>query len=536
MPGTLITPEGHGPTGPSALDPRIQIVRFQGPSGLGVEVLAPAPTPVPVGDGGGIATVGLERGVGYRLRLTNITQRPGAELFPVIEVVGHLHRPLEIDPAKYPIRVVFSDEELWDVVDRGRLLTKVIYLEDPEQAIPVKLPKDQIPVVTLNPTEQPLRVAQALGRVMAIVRIGGRRPTVEEINAGATGDVGLDAVAALGSGHCPFTCSSGDPCPLPCGPVCGTPPPPGRPWLPRDEYLCDGGDQGKPASVAGDGNLTGIDPRDAVMKFDIGLADRTKHRVLPTNRVCVYAPRFAEVKISTGTNQAVEVHGASLNRSLDKFAFAESRSHSRRLVQNQSPELARERRRAEDLDGRVFAEENSDLRGVDQYHNVQQVRIGSQKQSAEVARARMKPAQFKERLRLDAIKTAESAVMTGLVEGASQAVMSWQPHVMTGIETPPDRPGMAIIKRVSATEAEPGDTLTFVITYRNMGNTPIRSASIRDSLLPRLEYVKGSAKGPKGTAFSTAENRVGSTELKWDLPGVIEPGASGEVSFQAIVR
>ena len=98
--------------------------------------------------------------------------------------------------------MIFTDEELWDVVDRGRLVTKVIYLEEPEQAIPIKLAKDQIPVVTLNPTEQPLKVAEALGRVMAIVRIGGRRPTVEEINAGATGDLGLDAVAA--AGRCPL--------------------------------------------------------------------------------------------------------------------------------------------------------------------------------------------------------------------------------------------------------------------------------------------------------------------------------------------
>ncbi len=36
-------------------------------------------------------------------------------------------------------------------------MTKVIYLEDPDQAIPFKLPKDQVPVLTLNPTEPPLR-------------------------------------------------------------------------------------------------------------------------------------------------------------------------------------------------------------------------------------------------------------------------------------------------------------------------------------------------------------------------------------------
>ena len=35
-----------------------------------------------------------------------------------------------------------------DVADRGRLVTQVVYLEDPEQALPITLPKDEIPVVT----------------------------------------------------------------------------------------------------------------------------------------------------------------------------------------------------------------------------------------------------------------------------------------------------------------------------------------------------------------------------------------------------
>ena len=48
---------------------------------------------------------GLKRGVGYRLRIANIPERPGVEVFPVVEVVGHLHRPEGIDPGKYPIRV-----------------------------------------------------------------------------------------------------------------------------------------------------------------------------------------------------------------------------------------------------------------------------------------------------------------------------------------------------------------------------------------------------------------------------------------------
>ena len=89
---------------------------------------------------------------------------------------------------------------------------------------------------------------------------------------------------------------------------------------------------------------------------------------------------------------------------------------------------------------------------------------------------------------------------------------------------------------MSAAEAEPGETLTYAIVYRNMGNTPIRSVSIVDSLLPRLEYKAGTASGPEGTNFTTAVNRVGAMELRWELPGVLAPGATGYVSFQAIVR
>ncbi len=105
-----------------------------------------------------------------------------------------------------------------------------------------------------------------------------------------------------------------------------------------------------------------------------------------------------------------------------------------------------------------------------------------------------------------------------------------------GVESPPERPGLAVVKRVSTGEAEAGDVVTYVIEYRNMGNTPIREVAIVDSLLPRLGYVRGTAHGPKGTTFTADENRVGSTELKWILPGAVPPGVAGHVSFQAVVR
>jgi uncharacterized repeat protein (TIGR01451 family) len=540
-PGTAVVGPGAAVVGPAAapgasgLDPEVQIVRFQGPAGLTVEVLAPAPEPVPIGDGGGLVTTGLRRGVGYRLRLSNIPNRPGVELYPVIEIVGHLHRPEGIDPAKYPIRVVFSQEDLDDNTDRKRLITKVIYLEDPDQAIPFRVAKDQVSALTLNPSEQPLRIASALGRPIAIVRMGVREPTAEEIQAGAAGDLGLDYAMSLGQGRCPYLTVSGVPCSLPCGPPC-TPPPPPKPTLPRDEYLCDGGDRGMRAAASGDAHVVGVEPRDTVVGFDIGLTPLARTRVLPTNIVCVYAPRFAEVRVPTGPTANVDIQTVITDKWRFKAAQTSGEAVAKRLVQNQDAELARGRARATAYRGRVQVGEDSSNRAIAAFQAPTLMITNLQTQKPELSRNRQQPVQIYERLRLEGIKTAQTPIVSALYQGTSESVKVWNPHIMTGVEVPPNRPGLAVIKRVSAAEAEPGDTLTYVILYRNMGNTPIRAVSIVDSLLPRLEYVKGSARGPERTRFTTEMNRVGSTELRWELPGILAPGASGYVSFQVIVR
>ena len=306
--------------------------------------------------------------------------------------------------------------------------------------------------------------------------------------------------------------------------------------MPRDEYLCDGGDRGVPAAAGPDREIGGVEPRDAVVGFDIGLRAAAKPRVLPTNVVCVYAPRFAEVRVSTGTNQNIDIQTTKTNKLIAKYSESSSTAGPKRLVQNQAAELARARSRAAAQRGRLLADEESNSRAASGFAASTLLATNLQKQSAELARNRQKPSLMKEKIRLDGIKSAESTVVTGIAQGASQTVKVWGPHSMTGVETPPNRPGLAVIKRVSAVEAEPGDTLTYVITYRNMGNTPIRTVTIVDSLLPRLEYVKGTSRGPEATNFTTAMNRVGSTELRWELPGFLAPGATGQVSFNVIVR
>lgn len=554
--------------GVQSLPPEIQVVRFSGPEGAILEVLGPSPTPVSIGDGKGLATVGLKVGVAYRLRLSNLPNRPEVELFPIIELVGHLHRPAQIDPSRFPIRVSFEDEDLIEAVDRGRMVTQVVYLEDPELALPLDTVKDETPVVTVTPAEDPRQVAAALGRVMAIVRLGGRRPTPEEINLEMVGFAADGVVMA-----CPFVGPTGHSCGLPCGPVCGTPPAPGRPWLPSDEYLCDGGDRANPVQFGGDGGLRGIDPRDAVIRFRGATLDEVRPqiealrermerneisaeqfriqadriarsteraegrpRVLPTNVVCIYAPRFAAVRSSIGPDATVKVQGTDLARLAQREQMSAARQGPKRIAQRQNAEIGRHRSRASGLAGRVFAGESSELRVLSGYENSTVIAGNVLVQGPETSKTRQKPSTTQINALAARLDLEQKVAVTGIIEGAGQTVMTWTPLETVGVEVPPNKPGLAVIKRVDAEAAEPGDTVTYTIQYRNMGNTPISSVSVVDSLLPRLKYKPGSAQGPKGTVFTSAANQSGSTELRWDLPGVIAPGAEGVVSFQAIIR
>lgn len=506
-----------------AIPPDVQLVKFRVPEGVALELLGPATEPLPPGLGVAPGLIALKVGVQYHLKLSKFAERPDAALYPVVEVVGHLHRPAGIDPSRFPLRIAFRDSDLLDAIDRNRMIMEVVYLEDPEQALPVALPKDEIPMATLTAGENPLKVAAKLGRVMALVTLGGRAPTAEE--------AAFAASSGLTAGPCPFVVPSG-PCPCPCGPVTGTPPPPGRPWLPKDEYLCDGGDRATPLQFVGDGGLRGIDPRDALIVFN----DGRRPRVLPTNMVCIYSPRFAAVVVSLAALGSVNVQGPRGAEILEGGRTAALRQPTLKFVKNETLVLARHRMRPSNLQNRAIAAGVAELRILDGLTNGTRATAIETPVGAVTLKNRRKAQGIKIREKAVGIKTAESAVVTGLVQGPMQTVMTWPAQEVAGSEPPPNVPGLAVLKRVSTGVAEPGDVVSYSIQYRNMGNTPIASVSIIDSLTNRLEYVPRSAKGPAGTVFTAGEARGGGTELRWDLPGTLAPGAEGYVTFEALVR
>lgn len=169
-----------------------QIRAMSSPSKAGqtqsVKVIAPAGVELSVVSQGSFVvtsqadyTVGMQLGSLYRFRITGVDVATGFELYPSIELLDLLRPPAGLENA-FPVPVVITAADVREAV-AGRLVTKVIYLEDPEVALPRGGDKNEQPWFDVSATEDPIRTAEGLGRPMAILRIGSRVPTSEELMA-----------------------------------------------------------------------------------------------------------------------------------------------------------------------------------------------------------------------------------------------------------------------------------------------------------------------------------------------------------------
>ncbi|HEV3385660.1 MAG TPA: hypothetical protein VG097_12655, partial [Gemmata sp.] len=113
--------------------------------------------------------VGMRPGYDFRFELSGLPYNPGKSLFPEVELRGVLVPRHGMKYMDYPIPLAFTQVDI-DLVLRGGLLTKVIYLEDPEKALPAAT-NPNFPVETLDvSTADAINNAKKNGRLMAIVR------------------------------------------------------------------------------------------------------------------------------------------------------------------------------------------------------------------------------------------------------------------------------------------------------------------------------------------------------------------------------
>ncbi len=159
-----------------------QPIRFELP-GLGTVTMfdqarnRPVSLPAP-------AQVGFAVGHVYRLRISHMPEFPGIELYPSIEVLDRLHPPDGLRD-RFPVPVDFTRDEIELALD-GRLVTRVVYLEQPQFAVPRALDKP-MSVLTFPERENLFAEADRRGRPLVIIRIGGRLPSVHGPDPGFFG-------------------------------------------------------------------------------------------------------------------------------------------------------------------------------------------------------------------------------------------------------------------------------------------------------------------------------------------------------------
>lgn len=152
-----------------------------------IEIRAPMGVQVAVAETGSFsqpvnqpARFGMLVGQVYRLRVINIPRQEGFELYPTIEVIDRLYPPAGQEH-KFPIVVELHPEDL-RLALQGNLVTRVIYVENPQRSLPVPAAGEEQRWFETPPGVDPLTMADSLGRPVAILRIGGRVPLPEELN------------------------------------------------------------------------------------------------------------------------------------------------------------------------------------------------------------------------------------------------------------------------------------------------------------------------------------------------------------------
>jgi uncharacterized repeat protein (TIGR01451 family) len=308
----------------------------------------------------------------------------------------------------------------------------------------------------------------------------------------------------------------------PYGPVVG----------PSDEYLCDGGDFVTPAGVQEDWTIQGLEQEDAIGHYDT-VDGRTI--VTPSNRVCIYSPRFAAVR--RVVQPLVNEQPVFINQTVEELSPAKADEAQLVVSQfqrhkvavdmaQQPPILFRQRQQAGGLENLQATMEAFDSVAV--------------------------------QANLTIVRTGEvSAAELALIERLSQAAIAWtgvqapqvvfgvkQAHAEVGIKQPgviyqtdgPENPKLRLIKLASCGHAALGEVVEFTLRYDNVGDQVIGNVTIVDNLSTRLEYVPESAKSSVDADFLTQSNDAGSLILRWEIRDPVEPGDGGVLRFRAKVR
>lgn len=303
------------------------------------------------------------------------------------------------------------------------------------------------------------------------------------------------------------------------------------PW-PPDEYVCDGGDLNHDVHVKRDWTVVGLDQKDTVAHFDT-LDGQTL--VAASNCVCIYSPRFAAVR-QVSSPIIYEGH----ERMADVVKPAKVNIHE----EMRGPRTAMQ---PEQLISQVGLDQ------VQRFRERTQGLLVDQVTHLTLSADAFLPHEELVYIRLGQFEASETALLhertaaaeTWTIRQAVQILVNGQPAVEArGLSSPNmtytyetgGKPCLRLCKVADKSEAKPGEIITFTLRFDNLGEQKIGNVTIIDHLLPRLEYVQGSAQSTLKANFRADEQSGESLVLRWEIEEPLGVTEGGIVRFKARVR
>ncbi len=483
-------------------------------------------------------------GQSYRLMLSDMPEFPGIELYPSIEVLDRLHPPAgHADTFAMPL--TFTIEELEAAVE-GRMVTKVVYVEQPQLALPFELTSD-IAVRTVNARANLIEEADKSGRPLALIRLGGRIPAANETQGPFFGN-GAPVLASKAEKDSRPGFTAAEPriqlashadaqeATRPKfqqnreGLIAADPSLADK--FP-DEYLFDGGDRDYPVHYDSD-VMVGVETEDTVAEFQDHKGNR---KVKASNRVAIYAPRFAAVRTVHGIREGFnvqrvatnldDVHGAALRQKMvSQTGLQRDRLQNVRIRSRASGIFSQTTRK--DVSSAKFLSQHTKLLNV--FEGVQFLHDGKVRQS--------------ETARLHGGMNAAAAwtrdlnpVLVANLSAAQEVYAMFKVAELNGSDEGFKQPGrLRLVKLADKDAAKPGDVITFTIRFDNLGDRELRFVRLIDNLTPRLEYIDDSATSDLPGSINVDDNGEGSSILRFELDSPLAGHTGGVITFQAKLR
>lgn len=300
-----------------------------------------------------------------------------------------------------------------------------------------------------------------------------------------------------------------------------------------DEYIFDGDDRGTPVGVDENWNIYGMQTEDTFGHFDTVDGRRL---VSPSNRVKIYAPRFAAVRKLDGVfNARRNTRVGSFDKKL-VMQTTRGEDFSSSTMQNISTDGIESSSRASGFKHRtrgVVTDQAIELFGArnsfSAYENLELIKWGkhANSQMARLQLGMQSANAWQDYLRLRVHAEGVQPIIVNDLSSAQQII-----HV----ESDGKGSVLRVTKVASRIAADVGDEVEFTIRFDNLSSKPVGNVTLVDNLTGRLQYVPGSAECSLKANFINKVNEANSLMLRWEIIAPVKPFKGGIIRFKCKVQ